>query len=70
MGTTSTTTQYISSLHKEHSLYNQEIMQLAAKREKFIVDKAEEWDIKNAVSPPCETNTSPPNPRIRLRRES
>ena len=42
-------------LAKETKLYGTETTALEVKRDKFIADGAEEWDIKNAVS--CSQKT-------------
>lgn len=39
-----------SSLSKEHKLYVQEAGEQQRRVDKFIEDKAEEWDIKNGAS--------------------
>lgn len=50
----------MSRYEKELSLYRKEVEDLGKKRDKFIAQNAEEWDIKNAVSSkraqsPCNT---------------
>ncbi|EAU92258.2 hypothetical protein CC1G_00477 [Coprinopsis cinerea okayama7 len=41
-------TGVVQRLVKENGLYKKEVEQNVAKRDKFIADGAEEWDIKNA----------------------
>ena len=43
------TKSYRSRLGKEHGLYKKEVEELKKKGDRLKAEKAEEWDIKNAV---------------------
>ncbi len=49
LGRTIPTKPYPSRLSKENGLYKKEVEELKKKHDKLTAEKAEEWDIKNAV---------------------